>query len=210
MILAAGAHPDDIEFGCFGTLAKLARKERVTLLVYTLGELGGDPETRRKEQIQNANLIGAKVKFMRHADGKLVQDSETVGEMREEITASGATTIYAPHPLDSHQDHATAGHIAMTCRNIVSEVLFYETPSTIRFEPNVFEDVTEHFPTKRKALSTFQSQGDRPYLSLSSLEGLAKYRAWQCYRQDRLFEAFELFRLINDAKAGRGRSSPRK
>ncbi len=95
----------------------------------------------------------------------------------------------------------------MTCRNIVSRVLFYETPSTVRFEPNVFEDVTDNFVVKRKALSSFQSQIDRPYLSVPSLEGLARYRAWQCYRQGRLFEAFELFRLINDSKKDKRASS---
>ncbi len=174
-----------------------------------MGELGGDPQTRRKEQIHNARLVRADVKFLGHPDGRLVQDSTSVRELRDEIARIGARTVYAPHPDDSHQDHAAAGHIAMTCRNLVSSVLFYETPSTVRFDPNLFEDVTDHFAVKRKALSSFQSQINRPYLSVPSLEGLARYRAWQCYRQDRLFEAFELFRQINDPGSDK-RKAPSK
>jgi LmbE family N-acetylglucosaminyl deacetylase len=50
-ILALGAHPDDIEYGCGGTFLKYARKGiDLYFMVLTKGEFGGDAETREKEQ----------------------------------------------------------------------------------------------------------------------------------------------------------------
>ncbi|MCX5679173.1 MAG: PIG-L family deacetylase [Candidatus Omnitrophica bacterium] len=72
-ILAIGAHPDDIEFGCGGTLLKYSSSgHRVFLLVLTKGGFGGDPDVRSKEQKEAALFLGAKEVFWggveRHRD----------------------------------------------------------------------------------------------------------------------------------------------
>ena len=64
IILAVGAHPDDIEFGCGGTLIKYAKKgHNVFLLVLTLGSFGGGVDIRRKEQLKAVKFIGVKDLF---------------------------------------------------------------------------------------------------------------------------------------------------
>ena len=63
-ILAIGAHPDDIEFGCGGSLIKYAAKgENVFLLVMSKGEMGGDPDIRAGEQEAAEAVLGAKDLF---------------------------------------------------------------------------------------------------------------------------------------------------
>ena len=63
-ILAIGAHPDDIEFGCAGTLIKYAQRgHTVFLLITTQGEMGGEAEGRFREQMKAAETIGAKDVF---------------------------------------------------------------------------------------------------------------------------------------------------
>ena len=58
-ILAIGAHPDDIEYGCGGTLFRYVRNgHKVHLLVMTYGEKGGKHNTRREEQLRSAQLLG--------------------------------------------------------------------------------------------------------------------------------------------------------
>ncbi len=48
-ILAIGAHPDDIEFGCGGTLLKYSEQgHKVYMLVLSKGDKGGDSEVRQK------------------------------------------------------------------------------------------------------------------------------------------------------------------
>ena len=56
-ILAIGPHPDDLEFGCGGSLMKLSSSFDVHLLVLTQGEAGGD--TRNKEQEFSAKILNA-------------------------------------------------------------------------------------------------------------------------------------------------------
>ncbi|MDE2485684.1 MAG: PIG-L family deacetylase, partial [candidate division NC10 bacterium] len=63
-ILAIGAHPDDIEFGCGGSLIKYATAgHSIYLLVLTDGSSGGSPAMRRREQKQAAKRLHAKEVF---------------------------------------------------------------------------------------------------------------------------------------------------
>ena len=55
-ILAIGSHPDDIEFGCGGTLLKYSENgHKVYMLVLSKGDKGGDPEVRQKEQVKHSS-----------------------------------------------------------------------------------------------------------------------------------------------------------
>ncbi|MBI5286784.1 MAG: PIG-L family deacetylase, partial [Deltaproteobacteria bacterium] len=63
-VLAIGAHPDDVEFGCSGTLIKYVTKgANVYLLVLSEGSFGGNPGERKREQMESARVIGAKDVF---------------------------------------------------------------------------------------------------------------------------------------------------
>ena len=58
-VLAIGAHPDDIELGCSGTLLRHHKDgNRVYILVLSRGEASGDPEKRENECKQAAELMG--------------------------------------------------------------------------------------------------------------------------------------------------------
>lgn len=196
--LAVGAHPDDIEFGCYGTLAQLAKKEEVRLLLLTSGEVGGNPRVRKLEAKRSAEVIGATLTVLNHRDGYLEVNARTVAEMSKMIGLADAKRVFCPHLDDSHQDHAAAGRIVMACWRNVNRILFYETPTTLNFQPNVYTDISSSFEHKKKALDCFNSQKEKPYLSIDQVRGLAQYRAWQCYRPSRLFEAFVLFRSIGE------------
>src|SRR5258708_36003731 len=66
-ILAVGAHPDDIEFGCAHVLIQEARRgHRVKLLVLSRGEASsnGTPENREAESRAAAKLMGAELEFL--------------------------------------------------------------------------------------------------------------------------------------------------
>jgi LmbE family N-acetylglucosaminyl deacetylase len=63
-ILAIGAHPDDIEFGCGGSLIKYTRKgHRLSLLVMTGGGGGGPADERMTEQAASKEVLGAEEIF---------------------------------------------------------------------------------------------------------------------------------------------------
>ena len=59
-ILAIGAHPDDLELGCAGTLIKHAQRgDDVYMMIITDGSAGGEADVRSSEQLEAAKIIGA-------------------------------------------------------------------------------------------------------------------------------------------------------
>ncbi|MDA0333991.1 MAG: PIG-L family deacetylase, partial [bacterium] len=63
-VLAIGAHPDDLEYGCAGTLIKHAQRgDEVYMMIITDGSSGGQADLRAREQRKAAKIIGAREVF---------------------------------------------------------------------------------------------------------------------------------------------------
>lgn len=195
-VLAIGPHPDDVEIGCFGTLARLAAVEPVAIVVMTSGGVRGSTEEREAEALDSARLIGASVEFLRYQDGSLPQTAETVARVRELMTRHRATTVFAPFSDDTHQDHAATYGIVVASVAHAREILLYETPSTFGFHPNVFYEISSTLDVKQRALAQFKSQADRPYLDAGLVEAQARYFALRLHQRGKAFEAFALFRSV--------------
>jgi N-acetylglucosamine malate deacetylase 1 len=196
VILAVSPHPDDVEIGCFGTLARLASREPVVIVVMTSGEVRGPAEEREREARASAKLIDATVEFLHHPDGTLVQNAETVGELRTLLKRHRPNLLFAPFAEDVHQDHAAAYRISVAAAPETEEILLYETPSTVGFRPNVYYDIGSTLGLKLSALAQFKSQSDRPYLDPSLVEGQARYFALRLRQPGKAFEAFALHRSV--------------
>jgi LmbE family N-acetylglucosaminyl deacetylase len=126
-VLAIGAHPDDIEFGCGATLAKWAAAgATVHLCVCTDGAKGtwdGDADTdslvvvREREQRDAAAALGAvDVTFLRFADGELVADLEARAAICRVIRAVRPEVVVGHDPWRGrrlHPDHEQAGRLAL-------------------------------------------------------------------------------------------------
>ncbi len=64
-IVAVGAHPDDIEFGCFGTLSHYSSTgNKIFIVLLSSGELSEKAEIREREARESAELINAEIKFL--------------------------------------------------------------------------------------------------------------------------------------------------
>jgi LmbE family N-acetylglucosaminyl deacetylase len=142
-ILAIGAHPDDIEFGCAGTLIKYAQAgHKVSLMVLTDGSYGGDPAVRRKEQEDVAAYIQAKELFWGgYRDTELVDNRELISRIDEVVNTAKPDIVFLNYFEDVHQDHRAASEAGISATRYVMEVLFYEVPTTQRFEPDIFVDI---------------------------------------------------------------------
>ncbi len=121
-ILAVGAHPDDIEFGCAHVLMQEARKgHRVKLLVLSRGEAAshGTPEDREAESRAAAKVMGAEIDFLDFAgDCHIARVPENAFKLAAEIRHFQPAIVLAPHPGENqHPDHAVAGHLVRdACR----------------------------------------------------------------------------------------------
>ncbi|NJX16766.1 bacillithiol biosynthesis deacetylase BshB1 [Tamlana crocina] len=108
-ILAIGAHPDDVELGCGGTIAKeVANGKKVGILDLTRGELGtrGSAEIRDKEATDSANILGVSVREnLRFADGFFVNDKIHQLEIIKVIRKYQPKIVLCNAVEDRHIDH---------------------------------------------------------------------------------------------------------
>ncbi len=180
-VLAVGAHPDDLEILCGGTLAKYARRgDRVTMAVATNGEVGSAtlPKNeiaaiRQREAAASASAIGAEFIWMDYPDEFLFSTAETRLAFLNMVRGVNPDVILAHSPTDYHPDHRTAGQILWDIRvmttvpNIetanppcskIPEILYMETIAGIDFIPEHYVDISEVFPRKQQMLACHQSQ----------------------------------------------------
>jgi N-acetylglucosamine malate deacetylase 1 len=121
-LLAVGAHPDDIEFGCAPLLIQEARKgNQLRLLVLSRGEAGsaGTPEIRERESRAAARRMGAAIDFLEMGgDCHLEYRPSNSFRIGLEIRRFRPAIVLAPHPHENqHPDHAVAGRLVRdACR----------------------------------------------------------------------------------------------
>ncbi len=160
-ILAVGAHPDDIEAGCAGTLAKYARAGHdIFLMVMTEGDRGGKAETRRAEQQAAASIIGVReIIWGGYRDTRLTPGiNRMIQTIEAGISKIAPDFIFVHYGDDTHQDHRSLARATISATRYVKNVLFYEGPTTQNFSPTVFVDIFETFDVKLKMLIAHSSQ----------------------------------------------------
>lgn len=201
VVLAVGAHPDDVELGCAGALAlhKLNGDE-VYVLCLTKGEASGDVEVRERECRMAAEMLGVDSLFFGGLKDTEVHDGrESIDIIEKIIGKVKPDIIYAPTPKDTHQDHRNTGHATMSAGRRCKIILLYEGASTQRdFVPQVFVNIEKSFELKNKVMRVFGSQmnnhGGGYSSAVKGVEGLAKYRGYQAGLD--VAEAFEVGKFI--------------
>lgn len=162
-ILAIGAHPDDIEYGCGGTLIKYAeRGHSVYLYVASTGEYGGDPEVRIQEQMHSAEIMGAKEVFWGgYTDTQIPLSRELIINIEEAIEEVKPTFIFVHYYDDTHQDHRVLSSCTQSATRYIPNFLFYEVPTTQNFTPNVYVNIESVLEKKVELLRAHESQVDK-------------------------------------------------
>lgn len=184
-ILAIGAHPDDIEFGCGGTLLKYSGKgHNIFLLVLTQGSFGGDSKVRMKEQQEAVQFLGAKGLFWGgFLDTELVDNRKLILKVEEVLHKVMPDIAFLNYKDDVHQDHRAAAQAGVSATRYVKEVLFYEVPTSQHFEPDVFVDIGDILDKKEQLLKIHASQVERTRIEnltiLESARSCANFRGFQ-------------------------------
>lgn len=197
-ILAIGAHPDDIELGCGGTLRKhVLNNDEVYYVIASLGEKSGDKAKRKGESIAAAKLMGiSDVYFLNLPDTMIAHDGISVGLLDKYMVKKEPEIVYVHSPLDYHQDHSNIAKSALSAsRTMRNSILFYETPSTtIEFRPTAFSDISDTFEHKMKCVEHYISQNSKEYMEKEAIKGLAKNRGHTM--GVKFAEAFEVARIF--------------
>ena len=121
-VLAIGAHPDDLELACGGTIAKLVKQGyKVALADATRGEMGtrGTKQIRTKEAETAAHILGAITRRnLEIPDGNVEVNKENIRKVITLIRELQPTVLIIPHGVERHPDHA---HTNQLCK----EAWFY-------------------------------------------------------------------------------------
>ena len=174
-VLAIGAHPDDIEFGCAGTLAHYSKKgDEVYLVVVADGGMGGAPQVRKKEQEISAEIMGATELFWGgYKDTLIIFDKPLIDLLEGFIRDLDPALVLVNYPQDTHQDHVRLSNAAVSATRYTPKVIFYETPTSINFTPLIFSNIEETLEKKVKCLEAHTSQFHKTNIPGSNIVDIA-------------------------------------
>lgn len=185
-ILAVGAHPDDIELGCGGSIAKFVRAgAHVRTLILTNGSVGNRDRAQfdRVQETKDAlKLLGVTdILIEDYPDTCLGEHlNELVKYIEGHVQELKPDRVYTMFEHDRHQDHRAVFHASTIACRSVRQVLCYETPSCFtNFGPQAFEDIDEFVNLKVAALDLHKSQSDRPYTQPDAMRSIAVSRGLQ-------------------------------
>lgn len=204
-ILAIGAHPDDVELSCAGTLAKeIAHGKQVAILDLTQGELGtrGTAEIRAKEAKDAANILGVTARYnLNFADGFFENNKAHQLQLAAYIRLLKPDMVLCNAVEDRHPDHGRAAALVVeSCflSGLQQVKTTYEgqpqdawRPKQVYHyiqwndaQPDFVVDISTHMDTKLEAVNAYASQFFNPKTSapetpISSQNFLdsVKYRA---------------------------------
>ena len=192
-ILAFGAHPDDVELGCAGTLAKeISLGKKVGIIDLTQGELGtrGSAELRRKEADEAARILQISVREnLCFADGFFLNDKHHQLEIVKKLRKYRPEIVIC-NPFDDR-------HIETTDENGNSQEAWrpkvvYHYIQWKDLRPDFVVDITGFLEKKIEAVYAYRSQflpdeGNDPQTVITS----------QNFQDSIKFRAQELGMLIN-------------
>lgn len=164
-----GAHPDDIEFGCAGTIKSLTKQgHKVLCVVMTDGDKGGDKMARIQEQENAAYVLGCELKLLHKPDLGVQSDDETVAELCQIIVSEIPTAVFVHTAKDKHPDHLATTKATEAAVNMASQfgvdcmMVYYKSYSSIGFFPIWTVNHGER-GAKEKALLCHASQIEKYY-----------------------------------------------
>ena len=182
-ILAIGAHPDDIELGCGGTiLNEIHKGKKVGLIDLTAGELGtrGSVEKRKQESYKASKILGVDFRLnLGMKDGFIKNDEKSQIQIIRFIRKYQPHVIICNAPDDRHVDHAEASKLVVSS-SFLSGLVKINTnldnnnqkpwrPNNVyhyiqwkNLEPTFVVDISQHIEKKMEAVLSYDSQFYNP------------------------------------------------
>jgi LmbE family N-acetylglucosaminyl deacetylase len=195
-VLAIGAHPDDIEIGCGGTLLKLIDQEAVAEVTWVV--LSGKPERAEEARVSaHAMLEGVpttNVIVRDFPDGFFPYQGELIKGFFEELKAELSPDVVFTHQrADLHQDHRVSCELTWnTFRDHL--ILEYEVPKYDgdMSAPNAFVPLEDHIRERKidHLLRYFGSQRSKRWFQEDLFASLLRLRGMECNSPTTYAEAF--------------------
>jgi LmbE family N-acetylglucosaminyl deacetylase len=209
-VLAVGAHADDVEIGCGGTVALHVKNGDKVIIVlmaessytYYDGKVLRTKEEGVREEESAAKILGAKLINLGFKTKEVPYSAESVEAINEIIDKYEVDIIYTHWYHDTHQDHRRTTQAVLSAGRYVKDILMYEPEypagrSYSGFHNQYYVDITSTFELKMEALKRHESQikkyGDK---FLEAVEARARHRGYEI--GDKYAECFEVLRLFGE------------
>jgi LmbE family N-acetylglucosaminyl deacetylase len=188
-IVCIGAHPDDPESGCGGTLARYAASGHIVTVVYlTRGERGirdsapaATAKIRTAEAERACKILKATPLFFGQIDAETSVTKEAAEKMKGLLRRETPNLVFAHWPIDTHMDHQVASVLTMrACMELepAPQLYFFEVNAGSQsqgFEPNAYVNISNYIEQKKAALFAHKSQ-DGEEIWREHHEPMAKWR----------------------------------
>ena len=182
-ILAFGAHPDDLELSCSGTIIREVRQgKRVGVVDLTMGELGtrGSAEIRMKEAALAAEIMGLSYRTnLQLNDGFFEENKESITLIIQQIRHCQPDIVIANAVQDRHPDHARGSNlVSRACflsglskietvfegipQNAWRPKVVYHYVQDRYIQPDVVIDISDVVEEKKKAILAYSTQFFNP------------------------------------------------
>ncbi|MGE5840541.1 MAG: bacillithiol biosynthesis deacetylase BshB1 [Deltaproteobacteria bacterium] len=211
-VLAIGAHPDDVELSCGGTVIKLVKQGRkVGIVDLTEGELGtrGTAKVRRQEAAEAARILGVSAReCLNLQDGNIELSMANRLSLVRAIREFQPEVLLIPYAVDRHPDHERAftlcreawfssglAKVETTAHGVKQSHFrprsYYCFMQWHEFTPSFIVDITDEYDQRMEAVKAFRSQfhdpsSKEPETVLSSPEFIEMLRARYEYYGDRI------------------------
>lgn len=207
-VVILAPHTDDGEFGCGGTIAKLADQgSEVYYIAFSAAEKsvpdGFPSDILRAEVKQATRILGIEPQNLIIFDYEVRDFPSSRQDILEDLVRFQREIrpdlVLSPCLNDIHQDHTTLSRECLRAFKTTS-ILGYELPwNNLTFNTTSFVFLEEdHIKRKVDALHCYESQQSRPYASPEFIYSLARTRGTQIGAQ--FAEAFEVIRWILNGK----------
>ena len=208
-ILAIGAHLDDIEIACGGTLAKAIESGHSVkvLIMSKSGYTNNDGRIQRSddvavtEGIKALNTLGINdIDILDFATKDIPFCSDVVHAIDVVIANYQPDIIFTHHPFDTHQAHEGVSKATIAAARRMNTVFFYEpiTPSGrsyVAFRPHLYVDIEKTLEKKIESLKCHTSEYNK-FGAEDWIEGVRCRCGFRGYEIGKKFaEAFEILRL---------------
>lgn len=198
-ILLVAAHPDDIESGCGGTIAKYGEYNEIHSIVFA--PCLEDPlNAGILREFQNAmKILGVKKAIKnRFPRDILEKNNQQIRDILYGLkTKFDPDVVFCPSLKDLHQDHRAVSNCCITIFRDSATLLTYElVRSTIDFNPNLYISLSEKdIKKKLAALKCYRTQYRRTYFKPKIFKALARFRGSQINSE--YAEAYEIVRMTD-------------
>ena len=194
--LAIGAHPDDIEIGCAGTLLKLIESSAVSEILWVVlsGEGERAEEARRSAEALLDGVPDSEVMICDFPDGFFPYEGKKVKDFFEDLKREFLPDVVFTHQRDDlHQDHRVTCELTWnTFRDHL--ILEYEVPKYDgdMSAPNAFVPLSERLSQRKIAhlMDHFASQRSKNWFQEDLFSSLLRLRGMECNSPSSHAEAF--------------------